>query len=212
MSTDAERQLLAVLVHEVRSPVAALAALAEAWRDERLGREERRSLAALAVAACHGIDRVVTDAAVASVVFEDVDPGELAMVTAEVARLHGAPVEADVEPGLPRLQADPVRIRQALDNLVANALTHAPSDEPVVVGARVVDGELLLSVTDSGPGIPAEERSRVFEPGVRLDPSRPGSGLGLAVVRAIAEAHGATIRLESPPGGGSTFTLAFPLA
>jgi two-component system sensor histidine kinase BaeS len=211
VSARADRQRLALLVHEVRSPVAALAALAQAWRDERLDRDGRRSLARLAIAACRGIERVVADAAVASVRLEDVDPGKLVAETADVARLHGALVEATAEPGLPTIRADPARIRQALDNLVANALTHAPSAEPVLVGARVESGELLLSVTDKGAGIPLDEQSRIFDPGVRLDVSRPGSGLGLAVVRAIADAHGADLRLTSAPHEGSTFTLAFGL-
>jgi two-component system, OmpR family, sensor histidine kinase BaeS len=211
VSTSADRQRLALLLHEVRSPVAALAALADAWRDGRLDRAGRRSLAGLALAACRGIERVVNDAAVASVRLEGVDLGELAAETAETARLQGALVEALAEPGLPTIRADPVRVRQALANLIANALTHAPSAEPVLVGARVKGGELLLSVTDKGPGIPLDQQSRIFDPGVRLDVSRPGSGLGLAVVRAIAEAHGADLRLDSLPGPGSTFTLAFRL-
>jgi two-component system, OmpR family, sensor histidine kinase BaeS len=211
VSGPADPQRLALLVHEVRSPVAALAALADAWRDERLDRAGRRSLAGLAIAACRGIERVVTDAAIASVRLEDVDSSELVAETAEAARLRGALVEATAEPGLPTIRADPVRIRQALDNLVANALTHAPSAEAVLVSARVEGGELLLSVTDAGAGIPLDEHSRIFDPGVRLDASRPGSGLGLAVVRAIADAHGADLRLDSAPGRGSTFTLAFRL-
>jgi signal transduction histidine kinase len=211
VSTPADRQRLALLVHEVRSPVAALAALAEAWRDERLDRDGRRSLAGLAIAACRGIERVVADAAVASVRLETVDLGELVAETAEAAMLHGALVEAAVEPGLPTVLADPVRMRQALDNLVGNALTHGPSAEPVLVGARVEGWELLLSVTDAGPGIPVDEQARIFDPGVRLDVARPGSGLGLAVVKAIAEAHGADLRLDSVPGQGSTFIIAFRL-
>jgi signal transduction histidine kinase len=212
VSAPADRQRLALLVHEVRSPVAALAALADARRGERLDRDGRRSLARLAIAACRGIERIVADAALASVRLEEVDAAELVAETAAAARLHGALVEATAEPGLPTIRADPVRIRQALDNLVANALTHAPSAEPVLVGARVESGELLLCVTDAGPGIALDEQSRIFDPGVRLDVSRPGSGLGLAVVRAIAEAHGADLRLASVPGRGSTFILAFGLS
>lgn len=211
MSSRADRERLALLVHEVRSPVAALSALAETWRDERLDSEGRRSLATLVIAACRGIERVVSDAAVASVRLEKVDLGRLVTEAAEVAALHGSAVRSIVEPGLPPVQADPLRIRQALDNLFSNALTHAQSDEPIVVRVHGGDGELLLSVSDSGPGLPVEDHARIFEPGVRLDSTRPGSGLGLAVVRAIADAHGADLRLESSPGRGSTFTLAFPL-
>jgi signal transduction histidine kinase len=211
VSGQADRERLALLVHEVRSPVAALAALAEAWRDKALDREGRRSLARLAVAACRGIGRVVADAALASVTLEEIDPGELVSETAEAARLRGARVEATVEPGLPAIQADRVRLRQALDNLVANALTHASSADPVVMRAYAEHGELLLSVADAGPGIAADEQPRIFDPGVRLDPGTPGSGLGLAVVRAIADAHGAEVRVVSTLGRGSTFVLAFRL-
>jgi signal transduction histidine kinase len=70
---------------------------------------------------------------------------------------------------------------------------------------------LVLAVSDSGPGIPPDQQERIFEAGVRLDPGRPGSGLGLAVVRAIADAHLASLRVDSAPGRGATFTLAFPL-
>ena len=211
MSSPADRQRLAVLVHEVRSPVAALAALAEASRHERLETAERRSLAYLAAAACRAIERVVADAAVASVRREDVDLGRLATEAAKVASVRGIAVEAVVDVALPTVSADPQRIRQALDNLIVNAHTHARSEEPVVVRATLAGRELLLSVSDSGVGIPLEDQARVFEPGVRLFPLQPGSGLGLALVLRIAEAHGAELRLESAPGEGSRFVLAFPL-
>jgi signal transduction histidine kinase len=211
VTAQADRERLALLVHEVRSPVAALAALAEAWRNEGLDRDGRRRLASLAVAACRGIERVVADASVSSLSLVEVDPRELVSETAEAARLRGATVEAMVEPGLPAIRADRVRLRQALDNLVANALAHASSSDPVVVRAHVQEGELQLSVADAGRGIAADEHSRIFHPGIRLDHARPGSGLGLAVVQAIADAHGAEVRVDSAPGRGSTFVLAFPL-
>jgi signal transduction histidine kinase len=70
---------------------------------------------------------------------------------------------------------------------------------------------LVVSVTDSGPGIPVEEQERIFEAGVRLDPARPGDGLGLALARAVAEAHGGTLAVESGPGKGTTFALTLPI-
>jgi signal transduction histidine kinase len=101
-------------------------------------------------------------------------------------------------------------LRQALDNLISNAATHAGGE--IIVRAAAGRDEVVLSVSDTGSGIPPEEQERVFEAGVRLDPARPGSGLGLSVVRAIADAHGAVLSLESGPGRGSTFSLAFPVA
>jgi signal transduction histidine kinase len=210
MTAPAGGQRLAILVHEVRSPVAALAAVAEAHRSEGLEPEARRSLVQLALAACRAIDRLVADATVASVRLEPVDLGGVVSETVAAATLRAPTVRGVVEPGLPIVDADALRIRQALDNLVANALTHGGGGE-IVVHAYVRERELLLAVSDSGPGIPADDQNRIFEAGVRLDSARPGSGLGLAVVRVIADAHRATLRVDSAPGRGATFTLAFPL-
>lgn len=211
MTADAAGQGLAILVHEVRSPVAALAAIAEASGKQRLEPEARRSLVQLALAACRAIERIVTDATVASVRLEPVDLGRVVTEAVAAASLRAPSVRMIVEPGLPIVDADALRIRQALDNLVANALTHGGPGREIVVHAYVRAGELVLAVSDSGPGIPADQQERIFEAGVRLDPGRPGYGLGLAVVRAIADAHRASLRVHSAPGRGATFTLAFPL-
>jgi signal transduction histidine kinase len=69
---------------------------------------------------------------------------------------------------------------------------------------------VLLSVSDDGPGVPPGEEGRIFEPGVRFAHETPGSGIGLALARAVVEAHGGTISVESPPGVGATFTVALP--
>jgi signal transduction histidine kinase len=210
VSNAAARDRLEILVHEVRSPVAALSAIADTYRDDRLEHEARRSLAELALAACRGIERVVADTGVALLERGTVDLGRVVIEAVGAARLRGLHVRAEVEPGLPTVEADAVRIRQLLDNLVSNAEMHAGSDGEILVRAYAVESGLILAVSDSGPGIPAAEHGRIFEPGVRLDRERPGSGIGLAVARAIADAHGAALRLESAPGRGSTFTLELP--
>ena len=112
---------------------------------------------------------------------------------------------------LPDAALDPVRVRQALENLVANALAQTPDGGEVVLEAGIEGADALLSVTDSGPGIPEDEQMRVFEPGVRLGSGYAGSGLGLAVVKEIAEAHGGRVRVRSSPGAGATFTLVLPV-
>lgn len=211
MSERVAGQRLALLVHEVRSPVAALSAIAETQRSENVEPDARRSLVQLALAACRAIDRVVTDATVASVRLAPVDLGRVVRETVAAARLRAPAVRAVVEPGLPAVNADAQRIGQALDNLVTNALVHAGSAGEIVVHAFAREGELALAVSDSGPGIPADQQERIFDAGVRLDPDRPGSGLGLAVVRAIADAHNASLQVDSAPGRGATFTLALPL-
>jgi two-component system sensor histidine kinase BaeS len=107
--------------------------------------------------------------------------------------------------------ADPLRVRQALDNLVSNALLHGSREHDVVVSVRSQGTHVLLAVADAGEGIAPEDQSRIFETGVRLDGGKAGAGLGLAITRAIAEAHGGTLTVESAPGRGSTFTIALPL-
>lgn len=208
MTRSPDRDRLAVLVHEVRSPVAALGAIAEAYREADAS--TRRSLAALALAACSGIERIVSDLQVASVVRERVDVGRVAEEAASAAALRGGTVRTEIRPELPEVEADPHRLRQAIDNLIANALTHAPEAD-VLVAVRSAGTTLTVSVTDRGHGIPFAEQARIFEAGVRLDATRPGSGLGLAIARAIAAAHGGTLAVESTAGQGATFTLSLPL-
>lgn len=207
-SPDAER--LAVLVHEVRSPVAALHAIATTLADARVDDPSRVELVRLAIAACCAIERIVLDVSLASVRREQVDPGRLAREAATAAAIGGAHIEVRVAFGLPAILGDTLRLRQALDNLISNAVVHAGSDGVVVVGASARAGEVLLSVADRGPGIPVAEQERILEAGVRLDVTRPGSGLGLAVVRAIVEAHGGRLLVESAPGEGATFTIVLP--
>jgi two-component system sensor histidine kinase BaeS len=210
MSIEGNRDRLALLVHEVRSPVAALAAIASVYPDTDLERSQRHSLVELALAACRGIERVVGDAAVSSIRIEEVDLGRLARETVAAAALGGANVRVSVTDGSVCVQADPVRLRQALDNLVSNALAYSPRAEEVVVAVEPGDSAVRLSVSDAGGGIPADDLERIFEVGVRLAEDHAGSGLGLAVARAVAVAHGGTLTVESTPGRGSTFTLTLP--
>ena len=209
-ATGADR--LAVLVHEVRSPVAALSAIAEAFADEELEGSARLELLRLAIAACSGIERVVLDAALASVHLERVDVGALVRQVVATATLAGARVQTEVAPDLPRIMADPLRLRQALDNLMTNALTHAGSGGDVVVSGGLSETLVLVSVSDSGAGVPLTDQERIFEAGVRLDAGRAGSGLGLVIARAIAEAHGGRLTVRSTPGEGATFTIALPVS
>lgn len=210
MTGDAASERLALLVHEVRSPTAALVAIAKTLGDG-VDEVSRRELVRLAVGACRAIDRIVLDASLTSVRLEELDPGRLVRDIVTTAAVEGAPIRAQVEPDLPRVKGDPLRLRQALGNLVENALVHSGSDSEIVVGAKAGGPEEVeLFVSDSGIGIPADDRERILEPGARLDARRPGSGLGLAVVKAIVDAHDGRLVVESGEGTGSTFTIALP--
>lgn len=200
---------LAVLAHEVRSPVAALTAIAEAY--PAADAATKRRLLELAAAAVAGLERLLVDAAPASLRLERLDAGRLAVDAAESAALGGALVVAETEEGL-EVDGDPDRLRQALDNLIANAVGHSPAGGTVTVTARLVGGSVVIAVADKGEGIASDDLGRVFEPGVRLTAARPGSGLGLAVVHTIAHAHGGEVEVESSPGQGATFRLVLPRA
>lgn len=127
---------------------------------------------------------------------------------ADRARAHGRAIRVEAADGL-RLQADDLRLRQALGNLVDNALRYGDGD--VVLRSRAVDGAAELEVADSGQGFPPELGERAFERFARGDGARTrgGTGLGLAIVRAIAEAHGGSANI-APDGPGATVTISVP--
>lgn len=110
-----------------------------------------------------------------------------------------------------RICADPHRLTQAMLALASNAVRHTGPDGIVALGSRCRDGQVQLWVRDSGPGVAAADAARIFQRFERgANPSPDGAGLGLAIVRAIATAHGGTVRVESTPGSGARFLLDLP--
>ena len=128
----------------------------------------------------------------------------LAAQPASEVRLH-----ADLPADLPHPEADPVRLRAVLNNLVANAVRHTPAGGSVTVSARRQGAGLQVSVADTGEGIPSELLPRIFDRFVRGPASR-GSGLGLAIARDVVEAHGGTIAAESQLGKGTVIRFTIP--
>ncbi len=130
---------------------------------------------------------------------------------AEAARVHIATESM----GDPEVLADPNRLRQAVGNLVNNAVRHSRPGAAVFLRSRLEGADLVLEVTDTGDGIDPAELGNIFERFWRADRSRSrhtgGSGLGLSIVRKIAEAHGGRVDVSSEPGRGSTFTLRVPV-
>ncbi|GAA2580110.1 hypothetical protein GCM10010435_66770 [Winogradskya consettensis] len=128
----------------------------------------------------------------------------------EVIEPAGAQVE--VAPGLPTLAVDPTLIRQLLQNLIGNAVKYRHPDRPsrISVAAVPAPGGWRVTVTDNGIGIPASDRSRVFEMFTQIDGELPGYGVGLSTCQRIVERHGGTIRAEATPTGQGT-TIAFTL-
>ena len=134
---------------------------------------------------------------------------------ADALTANGVRVETDIPGDLPPVMADPEALRRAVRNLVENAVKYGGSEKWVGVRARLEGREVAVTVEDRGPGIPARERSRIFEPFYRGAHAAvgniPGSGLGLAIVRHVAAKHGGRVTVESGSGGqGSAFTIRLP--
>ena len=124
---------------------------------------------------------------------------------------HGVAIDALA---VGRVQADPQRLTQALIQLVDNAVKHTDPGTPIALGSAMDEHQVRLWVRDEGPGIPAADQERIFDRfarGTRSPRRSDGAGLGLAIVRAIAEAHGGAVDLASAPGRGTTFTLRLPV-
>jgi two-component system sensor histidine kinase KdpD len=118
-------------------------------------------------------------------------------------------VELDAPETLPRVDVDPGLLERALANVLDNAIAHSPPGETVRVVAGAVDGWVDVRAVDRGPGVPASDRERIFQPFQRLGDSsgREGVGLGLAVAKGFVEAMGGKVEIEDTPGGGTTVIL-----
>jgi signal transduction histidine kinase len=126
------------------------------------------------------------------------------------------------QPAIPSINIDSKRIEQALGNLLSNAIRHTPEGGQITVSLKMVNADskaeknsLIVSVTDTGEGIPAEHLPHLFERFYRVETSRSrsegGAGLGLAIVKQMVQAHGGQVWVESQPGQGSTFYFSLPL-
>ncbi len=127
---------------------------------------------------------------------------------------QGFKVEVTSEPDLPKVPLDPSAIKQPLANLVDNAIKYSGERRLLSVSARRAGGEVRVEVADEGVGVPAAELERIFEKFYRIGHSetqgRRGSGVGLAVVKHIVEAHGGRVSVDSRQGQDSRFTLHLP--
>jgi two-component system NtrC family sensor kinase len=143
--------------------------------------------------------------------------GEAVELLAYELRTGDVEVAVDVEPGLPRLWADPHQLHQVVVNLVANAyhaLRRSPPPRRISITARhdTAHACVRLEVADTGPGIPAEIRAKIFEPFFTTKPTGEGTGLGLSLCRGIIEEHGGAVEVDSTPGGGARFMIELPVA
>jgi len=163
------------------------------------------------------LDLTTIDAGIMELELSDVDLA--AVVTAATEGLQDRIKEArltvasDISTDIGIFQADEKRVRQVIYNLLANAITFSPEDDTVEIRGAREGGEMVLSVSDHGRGIPEEKIDAVFDRFVS-DPSggrRRGAGLGLAIVRSFVELHGGSVDIASEPGAGTTVTVRLPL-
>ena len=224
MSEGRLRRFVADASHELRTPLTSIRGYAELFR-----RGAARDPESLEVA----MRRIEEEAARMGVMVDDLlllarldqgrplekGPVDLALLAADA--VHDAQA---VEPGRPiELSApdslvvtgDEARLRQVIGNLLANVRTHTPAGTPVHVRVTSEVGRAVIEVADQGPGLDEEAAARVFERFYRIDKARSrdsgGAGLGLAIVAAIAHAHGGQAMVRSQPGQGATFRIELPL-
>jgi two-component system NtrC family sensor kinase len=120
----------------------------------------------------------------------------------------------DIAPGLPTVLGNPVRLRQLMGNLIGNAIKYTPAHGKIVVCGHAEAGQIIIQVTDNGPGIPATDQPYIFDKFYRasnVPMDTPGTGLGLAIVKSIVDNHQGRIWVDSSAGQGSTFTVVLPV-
>jgi signal transduction histidine kinase len=140
-------------------------------------------------------------------------------VTGELAPLVESKhldVRTSVAPDAGTVLADPLKLHDAIRNLVENAVNYAPADSTIELGAAGEKGRVRITVADRGPGIPDADLTRIFERFYRVDDARPrdpgGTGLGLAIVKHLIGLHHGSARAANRDGGGTTFTIELPHA
>jgi two-component system OmpR family sensor kinase len=217
------RRFIADASHELRTPLAAVRAYAELFGRGAATHpaDLERSMSGISREA-ERMSLLVDDLLLLARLDEgrplEREPVDLAAVVGDAvdaARVlePERPIELAVEPVT--VTGDATRLRQVLDNLLANVRAHTPAGTPVEVELRRADGAAALIVADHGPGLAEREAARVFERFYRADSSRSrasgGAGLGLSIVAAVTEAHGGSVELRPTPGGGATFVVTLPL-
>jgi two-component system sensor histidine kinase KdpD len=214
--------LLAAVSHDLRTPLASIktAVTGLLQDDVRLPPEAAAELLATIDDQTDRLDRLVGNLLDMSrlqtgalslhtrrVGLDEVVPAALASLAD-----HGRGVRVNVPETLPRIHADPGLLERAVANLVANALAWSPPDRPVEVTAGRRGDQVELCVIDHGPGVPAGDRDRLFQPFQRLGDAGGGVGLGLAVARGFVDAMHGQILPEDTPGGGLTMRIRLPAA
>jgi two-component system, NtrC family, sensor histidine kinase HydH len=197
-------EMSAVLAHEIKNPLASLKGNAQLLASMLPQGEKTRGKAERVVDEAVRLEKLTND------LLAFVRTGELKRTSADVGALvrdvascHGDAVSVDVPPGITWV-IDADRMRQVVANLIENGLQAGP---PVRVTARA-GSQLVIEIADKGPGVPADDRERIFEP--FFTKKTQGTGLGLALCRRVVELHGGSVTVSDDPSGGAVFRIAIP--
>ncbi len=219
-----QSSFVSIVSHELQTPVAIIKAYAGtlAREDAPWSRETVTRIAHTIEEECDRLTRLINDlldisriqAGRVAMSMGPVDLADLAEMLAERSRTRSPAHDfrTDFPPNFPIIRGDREKLRQALDNLLDNAIKYSPAGGVIVLAGTVESHHVVVSVSDEGIGIPPGERQRVFDRfhrvDTRLSRSTQGVGLGLYITKTIVDAHGGQIWVESPGnGGGSTFFI-----
>jgi two-component system sensor histidine kinase KdpD len=230
-ATETERvrnTLLASISHDFRTPLSSILGSATSLIDygDKLGAEAKKDLLVQIKQESESLDEMVRnllaitriDAGALELRRDWIDLREIVDRVANAARRRGARqrIEIALPSDLPLVRADATLVEQVIGNVIGNAIVHTPPETRVQVDALVGPQEIVLRVTDDGPGIPAQALPQIFDKFVKADTTQAdggqGTGLGLAIAKGIMEAHGGSITAESPHEGGrgARIVLTFP--
>ncbi|MFN7914878.1 MAG: ATP-binding protein [Vicinamibacterales bacterium] len=220
------RDFVANVSHELRTPLTAIRGYVEALQDGDASDDDTARFLEIIMRHTRRMERLVQDL----LRLARLDAGQelletstcdlRAMAQAVMGDLEatldtrGQDIHIDIGEGATQVPADPAKLHDALRNLVANASAYSPENSLITIATRRVGDRVAIDVLDAGPGIPEEDRLRVFERFYRVDKSRArdpgGTGLGLAIVKHLVELHGGRVLVTNRPEGGARFTIELP--
>jgi signal transduction histidine kinase len=219
-------EFIALISHELRTPLASIVGYVELLRDEHTTSLEAANFAEVIERNAQRLIRLVGDllflsriqSGMIAVEFRDADLADITAQVVEEMRPEARRQHIDLAlstTAVPCFAADPARIAQLVGNLISNAVKFTPDGGRVEVRLGMEGDHAVLAVADTGIGIPAGDRERIFErffrTAIATRHAIQGTGLGLTISKAIVEAHNGTITADSNEGGGSTFTVCLPL-
>lgn len=220
-------EFIGVASHELRTPVTSLQLSVQLLEDEAVGvlTPEQREIVSAQKEDLQRLDRMMSDLLDITRLEAGVTPPRIEIVTpralikaavdavASQAERHGIALTTEVPTRIPTVRADAGQIHRVLLNLLNNAIRHTPSGGQVTVSASTAEKRVVMTVRDTGSGIPAEYLAHVFDRFVQVPgATRGGAGLGLSIAKTIIEAHGGTISAVSEPERGSVLQFSLPVA